>query len=168
MTDGIIEPCVGTLDASCAEVCPVECNHPAPERVHRLQRLPGGVPGRCTAPRGRRAHPWERFTAMDEAYYTPGSRRPSACWPTTSNAEARRVRVSGPQSTPTRCAASAEGLRARRRRQSRSCGSPATVVTPRGRSQHEDPGPAGALAVFGVRLGLMTASVIAVAALIGA
>lgn len=26
----ITEPCIGTKDASCAEVCPVECIHPAP------------------------------------------------------------------------------------------------------------------------------------------
>jgi NAD-dependent dihydropyrimidine dehydrogenase PreA subunit len=30
MTYVITEPCVGTLDASCAEVCPVDCIHPAP------------------------------------------------------------------------------------------------------------------------------------------
>lgn len=26
----ITEPCVGTLDAACAEVCPVDCIHPGP------------------------------------------------------------------------------------------------------------------------------------------
>lgn len=30
MTFVITEPCVGTLDTSCAEVCPVDCIHPAP------------------------------------------------------------------------------------------------------------------------------------------
>jgi len=30
MTYVITEPCVGTLDAACAEACPVECIHPAP------------------------------------------------------------------------------------------------------------------------------------------
>lgn len=28
MTYVITEPCVGTLDASCADVCPVDCIHP--------------------------------------------------------------------------------------------------------------------------------------------
>jgi len=30
MTYVITEPCVGTLDTSCAEVCPVDCIHPGP------------------------------------------------------------------------------------------------------------------------------------------
>jgi NAD-dependent dihydropyrimidine dehydrogenase PreA subunit len=35
MTYVITEPCVGTLDASCAEVCPVDCIHPAPGEAVR-------------------------------------------------------------------------------------------------------------------------------------
>ena len=31
MTYVITEPCVGTLDTSCAEVCPVDCIHPGPD-----------------------------------------------------------------------------------------------------------------------------------------
>ena len=27
----ITEPCIGTKDASCTEVCPVECIHPTPD-----------------------------------------------------------------------------------------------------------------------------------------
>jgi NAD-dependent dihydropyrimidine dehydrogenase PreA subunit len=27
----ICEPCIGTKDASCVEVCPVDCIHPAPD-----------------------------------------------------------------------------------------------------------------------------------------
>lgn len=27
----INEPCIGTKDASCVEVCPVDCIHPAPD-----------------------------------------------------------------------------------------------------------------------------------------
>ena len=27
----ISEPCIGTKDASCVEVCPVDCIHPAPD-----------------------------------------------------------------------------------------------------------------------------------------
>ncbi|MDA3005815.1 MAG: ferredoxin, partial [Actinomycetota bacterium] len=26
----ITEPCIGTKDTSCADVCPVDCIHPAP------------------------------------------------------------------------------------------------------------------------------------------
>src|ERR1700746_1096831 len=31
MTYVIYEPCVGTKDASCAEVCPLDCIHPTPD-----------------------------------------------------------------------------------------------------------------------------------------
>ena len=55
----IAEPCIGTKDNSCVEVCPVDCIHPTPDepdydkveklyhrpgRVHRLRRLRRGVP----------------------------------------------------------------------------------------------------------------------------
>ena len=31
MTYVITEPCIGTKDTSCVEVCPVDCIHPTPE-----------------------------------------------------------------------------------------------------------------------------------------
>jgi NAD-dependent dihydropyrimidine dehydrogenase PreA subunit len=31
MTYVITEPCIGNKDASCVEVCPVDCIHPAPD-----------------------------------------------------------------------------------------------------------------------------------------
>jgi ferredoxin len=31
MTYVITEPCIGTKDGSCVEVCPVDCIHPTPE-----------------------------------------------------------------------------------------------------------------------------------------
>ena len=63
----ITEPCIGTKDNSCVEVCPVDCIHPTPDeadyeaardalhrsrRVHRLRRLRRGLPGRRDLPRG--------------------------------------------------------------------------------------------------------------------
>ena len=30
MTYVIVEPCIGTKDTSCADVCPVDCIHPSP------------------------------------------------------------------------------------------------------------------------------------------
>jgi ferredoxin len=87
MTYVITEPCVGTLDASCAEVCPVGCIHPAPggagfERTTILYidfsecidcnaclevcpveapLLEADVPGQ-----------WEPFVAINRAYYDEG------------------------------------------------------------------------------------------------
>jgi NAD-dependent dihydropyrimidine dehydrogenase PreA subunit len=57
MTYIITEPCIGTKDGACVDVCPVDCIHPRkdePEfaavhpsgRMHRLRRLRAGVPGR--------------------------------------------------------------------------------------------------------------------------
>jgi len=31
MTYVIVEPCIGSKDTSCVEVCPVDCIHPTPE-----------------------------------------------------------------------------------------------------------------------------------------
>ncbi|HEX8753879.1 MAG TPA: ferredoxin family protein [Solirubrobacterales bacterium] len=33
MTYVITEPCIGTKDNSCVEVCPVDCIHPTPEEA---------------------------------------------------------------------------------------------------------------------------------------
>ena len=56
----ITEPCIGTKDSACVDVCPVDCIHPAQgraglrvgedaehpsRRVHRLRRLRAGLPG---------------------------------------------------------------------------------------------------------------------------
>ena len=57
----ITDPCIGTKDTACVDVCPVDCIHPRkdePEfddradalhpsrRVHRLRRVRAGVSGR--------------------------------------------------------------------------------------------------------------------------
>ena len=57
----ITEPCIGTKDSACVDVCPVDCIHPRkdepefaaaehalhpPRRVHRLRRVRPRVPGR--------------------------------------------------------------------------------------------------------------------------
>ncbi len=33
MTYAINEPCIGTKDTSCVEVCPVDCIHPTPDEA---------------------------------------------------------------------------------------------------------------------------------------
>lgn len=33
MTYVITQPCIGTKDASCVEVCPVDCIHPTPDEA---------------------------------------------------------------------------------------------------------------------------------------
>ena len=56
----ITEPCIGTKDSACVDVCPVDCIHPRKDeatfesaeqlehssrRVHRLRRVRARVPG---------------------------------------------------------------------------------------------------------------------------
>ena len=58
----ITDPCIGTKDSACVDVCPVDCIHPrkdepefaagddalhSPGRVHRLRRLRARVSGGC-------------------------------------------------------------------------------------------------------------------------
>jgi len=87
MTYVITEPCVGTLDASCAEVCPVECIHPAPgEEGHDRATILYVDPTECIdcsaclevcpveAPLVEEDVPAssERFVAINRAYYEEG------------------------------------------------------------------------------------------------
>jgi ferredoxin len=84
-----------TLDASCAEVCPIECFHPAPgeEGFERATMLYVD-PSECTdcnaclevcpvdAPllEADVPDPWERFAAINEAYYTAGLEAPGRAY----------------------------------------------------------------------------------------
>ena len=56
----IAEPCIGTKDNSCVEVCPVDCIHPTPDepdydRVEQLYIDP---------------EEWQRFSQINAEYYT--------------------------------------------------------------------------------------------------
>ena len=87
MTYVITEPCVGRLDTSCAEVCPVECIHPAPGEVGFERATILYIdPTECIdcdacleacpvdAPLLEADLPsrWEPFTAINRAYYDEG------------------------------------------------------------------------------------------------
>jgi NAD-dependent dihydropyrimidine dehydrogenase PreA subunit len=87
MTYVITEPCVGTLDASCAEVCPVDCIHPAPgEEGFERTTILYVDPSECIdcnaclevcpvdAPLLEADVPsqWEAFAAINRAYYEEG------------------------------------------------------------------------------------------------
>jgi ferredoxin len=83
----ITEPCVGTLDAACAEVCPVDCIHPGPgedgiERTTILYVDPdecidcGACMEACPveAPLLEADVPdrWEPYVAINRAFYEQG------------------------------------------------------------------------------------------------
>ena len=83
----ITEPCVGTLDASCAEACPVDCIHPFPgEEGHDRATILYVDPTECIdcsaclevcpveAPLPEEDVPaaWESFVAINRAYYESG------------------------------------------------------------------------------------------------
>ena len=80
----ICEPCIGTKDTACVDVCPVDCIHPAEgragvrggrdalyssRRVHRLRRLRAGVPGRGDLLARRDAAQVERRSSTRTAEY---------------------------------------------------------------------------------------------------
>ena len=79
MTYVITEPCIGVKDASCVDVCPVDCIHATdddahvlhrPRRVHRLRRLRAGVPGDRDLRRGRRAgRPGQKYIQINADYF---------------------------------------------------------------------------------------------------
>ena len=57
----IAEPCIGTKDNSCVEVCPVDCIHPTPDepdydKVEQLYIDPDE---------------WSKYTAINLGYYKP-------------------------------------------------------------------------------------------------
>lgn len=83
----ITEPCVGTLDTSCAEVCPVDCIHPGPgEPGFQDATILYVEPILCIdcsacmeacpveAPLLEADVPerWEAFAAINRAYYSDG------------------------------------------------------------------------------------------------
>ena len=83
----ISEPCIGLKDASCVEVCPVDCIHPTPDEpdFDRHEQL-FIDPDECIdcdacveacpvdAITAEDAVPaeWHRFIAVNAAYYQPG------------------------------------------------------------------------------------------------
>ena len=71
MTYVICQPCIGVKDASCVDVCPVDCIHAReedeqyyidPRRVHRLRRLRARLPG------GRHLRRIRRSRAVDAVH----------------------------------------------------------------------------------------------------
>ena len=87
MTYVITQPCIGILDTSCAEVCPVDCIHPGPgEKGFQQTTMLYIDPTECIdcsaclevcpvdAPLLEADVPsqWESFTAINQAFYTEG------------------------------------------------------------------------------------------------
>jgi len=79
----LAEPCIGTKDNSCVEVCPVDCIHPTPERarlrlgrdalhrpgrVHRLRCLRRGLPGRRLLRRDQLPAEWAKYAEINANY----------------------------------------------------------------------------------------------------
>ncbi len=87
MTFVITEPCVGTLDTSCVEVCPVDCIHPRPdeegfERTRILYVDPAecidcsacteACPVEAPLPEEDVPSHWAAFAEINRAYYEQG------------------------------------------------------------------------------------------------
>lgn len=90
MSHYITEPCIGTKDASCVEVCPVDCIHPRPEspeyaREQMLYIDPGTCidcglcvdecPVAAIYPEHQVPRRWAHFVDRNAAYFRPADDR---------------------------------------------------------------------------------------------
>ena len=81
----IAEPCIGTKDNSCVEVCPVDCIHPTPDepdydRVEQLYIDPEecidcdacveACPVDACFAEDQLPDEWQRFSQVNAEYYT--------------------------------------------------------------------------------------------------
>ena len=95
----ITDPCIGTKDSACVDVCPVDCIHPRKDEpefesdddalhpsggVHRLRRLRAGVPGVGDLREPRR----------DAGQPEGSDRRPTTCFATATRQRWRKPRRS--------------------------------------------------------------------------
>ena len=82
----INEPCIGVKDGSCLEVCPVDCIHPAqgepdfdeheqlfidPDECIDCDACVEACPVDAITSEDQVPPEWQRFIAMDAAYYQP-------------------------------------------------------------------------------------------------
>lgn len=80
----INEPCIGTKDASCTEVCPVDCIHPTPDEpgfdaAKQLFIDPAecidcdacveACPVNAITPEDQVPPEWQEYIALNAAYY---------------------------------------------------------------------------------------------------
>ena len=83
----IAEPCIGTKDNSCVEVCPVDCIHPTPDEpgydaVEMLTSTPRSAstatpasrPARSTPASPRTSSPtsWGKYVQINADYFANG------------------------------------------------------------------------------------------------
>jgi len=76
MTYVIAEPCIGTKDNSCVEVCPVDCIHPTPEEpgyeaaaMLYIDACVEACPVDAIFAEDQLPGEWQQFTAKNAAYY---------------------------------------------------------------------------------------------------
>jgi ferredoxin len=84
MTYVIAEPCIGTKDLSCIEVCPVDCIHPTqdepgcddepmlyidPEECIDCDACVEACPVDAIFPEDQLPEEWSAFTELNAAYY---------------------------------------------------------------------------------------------------
>ena len=88
----IAEPCIGTKDNSCVEVCPVDCIHPTPDepdydKVEMLYIDPEecidcdacveACPVDACFAEDQLPDEWQRYAQINAEYFTTGARGPS-------------------------------------------------------------------------------------------
>ncbi len=85
MSHYITEPCIGTKDASCTEVCPVDCIHPRadepdfatenmlyidPDTCIDCGLCVDECPVKAIFPEDEVPAPWKKYIAQNVEYYT--------------------------------------------------------------------------------------------------
>jgi len=68
----INEPCIGTKDTSCVEVCPVDCIHPTPDEPdyeQHEQLCVEACPVDAITPEEQVPEEWQRYIKINADYY---------------------------------------------------------------------------------------------------
>ena len=108
----IAEPCIGTKDNSCVEVCPVDCIHPTPDepdydKVEMLYIDPEecidcdacveACPVDACFAEDQLPEEWQKYTQINADYYTNQELRPAACAPVRRRMRRRRAAHAPPR-----------------------------------------------------------------------
>lgn len=92
MSHYIVEPCIGTKDTSCVDVCPVDCIHPRPEAadfeteqmlyIDKSECIDCGLcidecPVQAIFPEERLPEEQQRFVRINDDYFARKRQTPS-------------------------------------------------------------------------------------------
>ena len=68
----IAEPCIGTKDNSCVEVCPVDCIHPTPDECIDCDACVEACPVDACFAEDQLPDEWSKYSQINVDYYKNG------------------------------------------------------------------------------------------------